>query len=45
MWNLIRWASPLTIKENFIPPADYRYPFLEPDLVAEEPAPELAGVD
>jgi 1-pyrroline-5-carboxylate dehydrogenase len=27
--NLIRWVSPRTVKENFIPPADYRYPFME----------------
>jgi 1-pyrroline-5-carboxylate dehydrogenase len=27
--NLLRWVSPRTIKENFNPPADYRYPFLE----------------
>ena len=27
--NLIRWSSPRTIKENFLPPTDYRYPFLE----------------
>ncbi len=26
--NLIRWVSPRTIKENFIPPTDYRYPFM-----------------
>ena len=26
--NLLRWVSPRTIKENFNPPADYRYPFL-----------------
>ena len=26
--NLFRWASPRTIKENFVPPVDYRYPFL-----------------
>jgi 1-pyrroline-5-carboxylate dehydrogenase len=25
--NLIRWTSPRTIKENFLPPSDYRYPF------------------
>ena len=31
MWNLIRWVSPRTIKETFVPPTDYRYPFLEPD--------------
>ena len=27
--NLYRWVSPRTIKENFNPPMDYRYPFLE----------------
>ena len=26
--NLLRWVSPRTIKENFVPPEDYRYPFL-----------------
>ncbi|MBK6364136.1 MAG: L-glutamate gamma-semialdehyde dehydrogenase [Saprospiraceae bacterium] len=26
--NLLRWVSPRTIKENFVPPADYTYPFL-----------------
>ena len=26
--NLLRWVSPRTIKENFVPPQDYRYPFL-----------------
>ncbi len=31
MWNLIRWVSPRTIKETFVPPRDYRYPFLEND--------------
>jgi len=31
MWNLIRWVSPRTIKETFIPPSDYRYPFLGSD--------------
>ena len=34
MWNLIRWVSPRTIKETFIPPRDYRYPFLAPDDAA-----------
>lgn len=28
MINLYRWLSPRTIKENFVPPTDYRYPFL-----------------
>jgi len=26
--NLIRWVSPRTIKETFVPPTDYRYAFL-----------------
>ena len=28
MWNLIRWTSPRSIKETFVPPTDYRYPHL-----------------
>jgi 1-pyrroline-5-carboxylate dehydrogenase len=28
MWNLIRWVSARTIKETFVPPTDYRYPFM-----------------
>jgi 1-pyrroline-5-carboxylate dehydrogenase len=31
MWNLIRWVSPRTIKETFIPPKNYRYPFMDSD--------------
>ncbi len=27
--NLLRWLSPRTIKETFVPPRDYRYPFLK----------------
>lgn len=27
--NLLRWVSPRTIKENFVPPTDYRYPFMK----------------
>ncbi len=27
--NLARWVSPRTIKENFIPPRDYRYPYMD----------------
>lgn len=26
--NLIRWVSPRSIKETFVPPKDWRYPFL-----------------
>ncbi|MEM3068127.1 MAG: L-glutamate gamma-semialdehyde dehydrogenase [Thermoplasmata archaeon] len=29
MWNLIRWVSPRAIKENFNPPKDFKYPFME----------------
>ena len=28
MINLLRWVSPRTIKENFVPPKDYKYPFM-----------------
>jgi len=28
IWNLARWVSQRTIKENFDPPKDYRYPFM-----------------
>ncbi len=31
MINLLRWVSQRTIKEVFVPPTDYRYPFLEKD--------------
>ncbi len=31
LWNLIRWVSPRTIKETFVPPTDYRYPSMAPD--------------
>lgn len=31
MWNLIRWVSPRTIKETFVPATDYRYPFMDPE--------------
>ena len=28
MINLLRWVSPRAIKENFIPPKNFRYPFM-----------------
>jgi len=28
MLNLLRWVSPRTIKETFVPPVNYQYPFL-----------------
>jgi len=27
--NLLRWVSPRTVKETFVSPADYQYPFME----------------
>ena len=29
MINLLRWVSPRTIKETFVPAKDYRYPFMD----------------
>jgi len=29
--NLLRWVSPRSIKENFLPPKDYAYPFMDRD--------------
>jgi 1-pyrroline-5-carboxylate dehydrogenase len=26
--NLMRWVSPRTVKENFAPPTDYKYPYM-----------------
>lgn len=34
LWNLVRWTSPQTIKRTQVPPRDYRYPFLAPDLTS-----------
>jgi 1-pyrroline-5-carboxylate dehydrogenase len=31
MWNLIRWVSPRTVKELFVAPTDYRYPYMGPE--------------
>ncbi|MDQ3192692.1 MAG: L-glutamate gamma-semialdehyde dehydrogenase [Bacteroidota bacterium] len=31
MINLLRWVSPRTIKETFVPAVDYKYPFLAED--------------
>lgn len=28
MLNLLRWATPRAIKENLVPPTNYRYPFM-----------------
>lgn len=29
MWNLIRWASPRAIKETFVSPTHFAYPFMD----------------
>ena len=29
IWNLTRWVSPRSIKETFVPPHNYRYPFMQ----------------
>jgi 1-pyrroline-5-carboxylate dehydrogenase len=39
MWNLIRWVSPRTIKETFVPPTDYRYPFMTPEVDGDGSGP------
>lgn len=31
LWNLIRWVSPRTIKENMLPPTNFGYPFMTED--------------
>jgi 1-pyrroline-5-carboxylate dehydrogenase len=28
--NLLRWVSPRAIKETFVAPTDFRYPFMQP---------------
>ena len=28
-FNLLRWTSPRTVKETFLPPTDFKYPFME----------------
>ena len=39
MINLLRWVSPRTIKETFVPATDYRYPFLAEE--ASKGSPEM----
>ncbi|HWZ21179.1 MAG TPA: aldehyde dehydrogenase family protein, partial [Cytophagaceae bacterium] len=29
IFNMLRWVNPRTIKQNFNPPKDYRYPFMD----------------
>ncbi|MFC3994940.1 L-glutamate gamma-semialdehyde dehydrogenase [Nocardiopsis sediminis] len=28
LFNIMRWASPRIVKENFVPPTDHRYPYM-----------------
>ncbi len=37
-WNLLRWASPRTIKETAVPSTDYRYPSMAEDPAEAHPA-------
>ncbi len=41
IYNLIRWVSPRSIKETFVPPRSYEYPHHQPDE-QEEPEPAAA---
>ena len=43
--NLLRWVSPRTIKEVFVPPKDYRYPFLGKSTVEEVETQVKGAVD
>jgi 1-pyrroline-5-carboxylate dehydrogenase len=36
--NRVRWVSPRTIKETFVPATDYRYPFMESEGSTEAEA-------
>ncbi|MGM0376026.1 MAG: L-glutamate gamma-semialdehyde dehydrogenase [Bacteroidota bacterium] len=29
LFNMMRWVSPRSIKENFVPPHNYRYPYMD----------------
>ncbi len=40
--NLLRWVSPRTIKETFIPATDYRYPFLQEEKTNGAGSKDLA---
>ena len=40
--NLLRWVSPRAIKETFVPPTDYRYPFLQEENANGSPVRQQA---
>ena len=31
LWNLVRWVSPRSVKENLAPPTSWRYPYMSRD--------------
>jgi 1-pyrroline-5-carboxylate dehydrogenase len=33
LWNLIRWVSPRTIKETYVPATNYRYPYMSDAVI------------
>ena len=35
--NLLRWVSPRTVKETYVPPTDYRHPYMGPEMAPEDP--------
>jgi 1-pyrroline-5-carboxylate dehydrogenase len=41
--NLLRWLSPRVVKETFVPPVDYTYPFMQADEAAVK-GPRAAGL-
>ena len=44
MYNLLRWVSPRTIKETFVPATDYRYPFLSEESPNGQTVKEKAKI-
>jgi 1-pyrroline-5-carboxylate dehydrogenase len=30
LWNLVRWVSPRSVKENLAPPTSWKYPYMSP---------------
>ena len=43
LWNLVRWVSPRTVKESFVPARDWRYPFLISDPASASAATDHAS--
>ena len=35
--NLLRWASPRTVKETYVAPTDYRHPYMAAGIDSEDP--------